>query len=432
TEHISQRAATSRVEAGLTKKESDNKRANEFEDELLSRRKAQRATQKVEFAHNLRDYKKMGNDELKRLYLVSLSRVGNQNTTDDLYDEIVKIGNELGRRGIDTTRLPNFPDVDDLGEVLTPDTPLEEADKEQFAQDIQQINSFNTRKKLKDFSFEELTHYHQMILNAYSEMPLALEQERREALQELGDVRDEMDSRRAKDKIDYDQQKTGQNDEKPEFQHALEETNKKAFGMIGRRYDDIMEFVRSSSDTLKRETNPIIKKLGIAIQDMVDYAQANRGIMQKYLTPMTKKLDKMSKDDRQVLMVSFEQWVRLNQTDTKKVDEFYKNADAELKSVIDSVQNAFNAAGDKMEKLGVLVYDPMTGRRRPFRKLKNFFPNILKPEYRDALANPMTKVKGEWVYSNKFKELADHLIKAGYKVNEKPIKTYKEAEAYVT
>ena len=212
---------------------------------------------------------------------------------------------------------------------------------------------------------------------------------------------------------------------KPNFQADHE----KVISVLGHRYDGLMSFVRSSSDVLKKQGG-IIGKLGQKIQDMVDYAQVNRGIMQKHLTPMTKRLEALPVDVRKQTLADFAEYAKQSQVDEKRAEAIYKTASPELKDVIDSVTAAFEAAGNKMEKLGIQVHNPVTGERHNFKKLKGFFPLMLKAEYRDALSNPMVKKNGVWDYRPEFKELAQILIDKGYIHEGKEIKTYEDAAAY--
>lgn len=216
------------------------------------------------------------------------------------------------------------------------------------------------------------------------------------------------------------------------FRLTDEDANQEVNEIVGQGYGFVRKTLRSSADTLKKTKG--LEKLGEAIVDLVDNSQKNRGLFNKELNVGMKALESLERKDRLEVEDQFEKLITARQDgDTTTVEDIYSNAKPELRQLVDAVDAAFRQAGSLMEKLKIMVHNPVTGKFHPFKGLENFFPNIMKAEYREALIRPMD---ADGNPTEKFKELAQHLIDAEQKYadednNEQTIETIEDALHYV-
>lgn len=212
-------------------------------------------------------------------------------------------------------------------------------------------------------------------------------------------------------------------------QERLEATSEEASNMIGRGYDYVMRSIRSSADFMKK--TPGLEALGKAVQNHIDGYQKYRGAFNDSLSNGLKQLKSLSRKDRLEVEKQFAEYMRaFQQGDKKATDEVLATSRPELEALVEAAHTALNIAGDLTAQKGVFLFDSVTGKFRPFQKRANFFPNILKVEYRDALNKPFEN--DGVTYRPEFLELAGHLIKAKYKVDGKVITTPADAEKYIS
>jgi len=335
----------------------------------------------VSFARDFTDYDSMDAADLRRLY----NNLKRNNKTE----ELAKVREALLKKGVNPTEFPQQQEIDDLGPIDENDTPKFQTTLREYPDNFKGALTSPTKTKPKTIQTD---------------------------IEEREQVKDSQ----------------AEDNEGVLFQQKLEEDTKKASGLFMRGFDFTRQLITSTADKFKEI--PGLERLGQAIQDMVDHSQRYRGIFNEQLSPGLEALDHLPRLVRKEILLDFEAYIAAKQNkDTKTADEILNSGRDELRGLVESVEAAFNAAGDRMEKLGVMVYDPVSGKYRPFKKLKDFFPNIMKPEYRDALLRPRDK-KGN--FTKKFLELSDHLIKANYSYTDEkgqrvPVKTPEDVLNYV-
>lgn len=444
---------------------------------------------KTDFQHDFKNYKQMDNEKLKRLYIDLLKRgvdnINNKEAYNDIVDETVKVGEELYARGLDVNRLPKYPDVDDLGEVLPPDTTIAEADAEVFAKDVQEVKQNGFLKKLhngvneraqemadkvngwtkegkypfqpgdtiksrkgKLYRVEELSILNDKPALKLTELGVSEEDSVNNGLHYLTDkegksyftnnkLKDAKEPSHDLDETDQsmtprvdlidrkeaklhpsDLNRPTANEPKVDFQHDLETYSTKDPNVFMKSYDWVMDNVRSASDFLqKHEGKPT--ELGKAIKNLVVYAQTNRGRTQKFMTPMTDKVE--ASKNRQQIIDQFGDWVKA----TNSGEKFDVGAtDPVARDLIGATRKAIDALGDKMESLNMMATNPETGRKVPFKMREDFIPAILLPKYRTILTN-----RGR--YREEFNEIAQHLIDSGYEYKGQKITSIKEAKDFI-
>lgn len=368
----------------------------------------------TDFQHNFRGYDKMDNNTLKRLYLNELKRgidAAGKPEYEGIVEQTAKISEELSKRGIDTSRLPKFPDVDDLGEVLGPDTTLEEADAERFAQEVQETKSQPPVEAGPAGDPNDQIN----APNVFGRLRLS-PKDKVEGTQEASN----------EEAGPADDREIGpdRDDDRTEFQHGLEE-QATAPNPIMRAYDAAANWTRSAADILK-QAGGARAKLGQAIQDMVDNAQRNRGEIQEQLIPVTKALDTLPVDQRRQAIEDLGEWMKLqNSGDKEAASDFLSNASSDAKNLIEATQAALRVVGNRMEALNLMA--TINNRQVPFKMRKDFVPRILSDKYKRVLYNLKSIDKNDPDY----KETMNLIIDSGIKDRGADITTEEQAEAYL-
>ncbi len=216
------------------------------------------------------------------------------------------------------------------------------------------------------------------------------------------------------------------NDETPfsgdtDFQHESMDAGRT--GYVAGKYDSAANIFRSASDLLKQSAGRVAE-LGRALQNHVTAAQTNRGIIQKFVVPISNHLDTLTRAERKTIVGQVNNWIKSGLTG-QKYDSTNDNPDAV--KFQQAIRGALDALGVKMSKLGMMATNPRTGSKIPFKMRPDFIPAILLPKVRMAL----TYRKGKDGYTKDFKELADKVIASGYKYKGKTLKTIDEVDAFV-
>lgn len=369
---------------------------NDIYDETLDRMR-EMVKKKTKFQHDFKDYKKLGKDQLKNLYVQAIT-VGDE-------DARTEIGKELAARGLDVNRLPRFPDVDDLGEVLPPDTTLGELEAEKFSQQIQEAQA--EAKTQQDIDNDENI------------------QALRRRLKGRQITAVDTDGKTVEGKLKPEYRGTPSN---TRFQHWEDSTAPST--MMGKAVDrttkPFHDFVKSVTDTL-RERGGIVADLGNAIQNLVDLEQANRGKTQHFMESVIQKLTKSKSEDAEMILEQFKEIADAAAHSKPEAKALLADADPLTQELMQSIRDSLDTVGKKMESLGMMATDPKTGKKVPFKMRSDFIPSILIPRYRVAITNPKPDGKS---YTKDFQEIADLLISEKYQWNGKPITSHDEANAF--
>lgn len=200
-----------------------------------------------------------------------------------------------------------------------------------------------------------------------------------------------------------------------------QEAANEAGNIILRTGKAIWNLFESSTQTLRK--NDHTRALGDAIQNLTDYYKANRGVFNEQLDPLLKMLDGFGRKKTQELENALTEYYSLRQSG--KTDEAAAMLDSnpDLAKGVKAIDNALSSFYEVLKKANVKVFDPTTDSYREIGKVPNYFPNILKPEFRDALRNPYNR-DGK-TFNSDFLKFADYLIAGDYQYQDDDGKTVK-------
>lgn len=142
---------------------------------------------------------------------------------------------------------------------------------------------------------------------------------------------------------------------------------RKAGGSLSALADKIDEYLDMTADLVGRVTHPF------------------NGV----LRPLNRRARRLAFDEFEGYMTKREGMNKASAQDVGELDALYEGMSAPAKALVDEVKKLFVWTGSVNKQLNVHVLDVRTGQYRPIGDFgENYWPRILKKEYRDALRNP--------------------------------------------